>query len=118
MSYVVEQDWTTKAGLRAACLLVHDGSHRRGYVGVPKEHPLYGKDYSEMFDLDVHGGLTFSGNAERDCLAGTDLWWFGFDCAHLGDGTSSESYYPQRSKCFVEHNCENLAEQLAEGHTK
>jgi len=28
-----------------------------GYVAVPKEHPLYGKDYNNI-DIDIHGGLT------------------------------------------------------------
>jgi hypothetical protein len=39
-----------------------------GYVGVPKDHPLHGKDYDPAYDAlytgdqgGVHGGLTFSG---------------------------------------------------------
>lgn len=31
-----------------------------GYVGIPEEHPAYGKDYNDLPDFDVHGGLTFS----------------------------------------------------------
>jgi hypothetical protein len=46
-----------------------------GYVGVPKEHPLHGKDYDGAYDViytgeeGVHGGLTFAGpcaDASRD----------------------------------------------------
>jgi hypothetical protein len=46
--YTVEKDWTTKAGLRAVVIVVHFvriGGHRCGYVGVPRWHTLYEKDY-------------------------------------------------------------------------
>lgn len=67
-----------------------------GYVGVPRSHPLYGKHYSEIeLDDQPHGGLTFSGRCqegdERDSIChivekgeDDDVWWLGFDCAHLG----------------------------------
>ena len=76
-----EKEWTTRAGLKAT-VIAHDMGHRCGYVGVSKYHPWYGKDYNEV-DLDVHGGLTYAGM--RD-----DLWWFGYDCAHLGDARDPE----------------------------
>ena len=41
MEHIIENDWTTKSGLRAVGILIPD-MHRCGYVGVPKEHPLYG----------------------------------------------------------------------------
>lgn len=44
---IIERDWTTRAGLRAVVVLVNDGSHRCGYVGVPKGHPLYGAEYNQ-----------------------------------------------------------------------
>lgn len=46
MSNIVERNWNTKAGLPAVCLFVRD-SHRCGYVRVPPEHPLHGKDYAD-----------------------------------------------------------------------
>lgn len=60
-----------------------DLGHLRGYVGIPKSHPLYGKHYSddEIENLDAHGGLTHSGEDQDD----KDTWWFGFDCSHAGD---------------------------------
>lgn len=57
-----------------------------GYVGVPKGHALYGTHYDDV-NVDVHGGLTFS----REChgyvchQANNEVWWLGFDCAHMGD---------------------------------
>jgi hypothetical protein len=46
MSYEVEKDWTTQAGLRAVVIMV-DMGHRCGYVGITKEHPLHGVSYNE-----------------------------------------------------------------------
>lgn len=46
MSYEVEKDWTTKAGLRAVVIMGRMG-HRCGYVGVPQGNPLYGVEYNQ-----------------------------------------------------------------------
>jgi len=46
---VVEKDWTSKAGLRCVVLALKMG-HRCGYVGIEKDHPLYGHDYSKKAD--------------------------------------------------------------------
>ena len=89
------------------CCIIRDSwsGHLCGYVGVPKGHPFYGKDYSleilvfsetgtgyflpkvgwctsEYFSLpfSAHGGLTFAEKGKDN-----DFWWFGFDCAHKGD---------------------------------
>jgi len=65
-----------------------------GYVGVPPEHPLHGKPYNDVdSQVNAHGGLTFASGCEEGgniChvpLPGepSDVWWFGFDCAHSGD---------------------------------
>lgn len=52
----------------------------RGYVYLPKAHPLYGKemDDMEMMAVDVPGGITF---AQEEA----GLWKIGFDCGHDGD---------------------------------
>lgn len=89
------------AGL--ACF-VHRGpsGHWCGYVGVPPAHPLYGKNGDDI-DVEVHGGLTYSSrcaghichvprNGEPDTV-----WWFGFDCAHLGDMSPADNRYDRHS---------------------
>jgi hypothetical protein len=67
------------------CRIVrHDHfGHLCGYVGIPKNHPLWGKHYSddEIEGIHAHGGLTHSGEDRDD----KDTWWFGFDCSHGGD---------------------------------
>jgi hypothetical protein len=54
-----------------------------GYVGVDPSHPCYGKWYDDVIfnDIDVHGGLTFSGNMYEF----GDLWFIGFDTNHVED---------------------------------
>jgi hypothetical protein len=63
-----------------------------GYVGVPAEHPLFGKGYQDVdADLDVHGGITYSDLCKGELChvpapgMPDHVWWFGFDCAHAGD---------------------------------
>jgi len=47
MSYTIEKDWITKAGLRAVVVIVRASgcAWRCGYVEVPKDHPLYGVEH-------------------------------------------------------------------------
>jgi hypothetical protein len=66
--------------------------------------------------LHCHGGLTYSRSGEP----GNNLWWFGFDTAHLGDlrpnddasrsRLRSEGTY--RNLAYVRKECERLAKQL------
>jgi hypothetical protein len=126
MSYTVEKDWITESGLRAVVTMGHHGC-RCGYVGVPKDHPLYGKDYNDLTDPypDVHGGLTYSRDNSTDYPVVSDLWWFGYDCNHLWDAPSDEymKEHPDqyqwleqnavhRSLNYCITNCESLASQL------
>lgn len=61
----------------------------RGYVYLPKAHPLYGKemDDMEMMAVDVHGGITV---AQEEA----GLWKIGFDCGHDGDVIPSMEMLP------------------------
>jgi len=55
--------------------------HLCGYVGVPDNHPLYGKHFTELNKINVHGGLTFSNYWDDEY----NLWYLGFDCGHFMD---------------------------------
>lgn len=70
-----EKIWTHK-GLKCKVMFVH-GSHRCGYVRIPKSVEWSSLDYDDI-PVDIHGGLTFK-SVEKDGV------WFGFDCAHAGD---------------------------------
>lgn len=122
----VEKDWTTASGLRAVVIATSMG-HRCGYVGVSKDHPLFGKDYNDV-GVDVHGGLTFSSTEIGKYPVESDLHWFGYDCIHLGDARDlnlmdedhrkfyeNRCFYEDgvvRSLAYCERECESLAEQL------
>ena len=82
------------------CLIVRNhGGALCGYVGVPEGHPAYRKHYDHdvLQSINVHGGLTFSdhcakGESEERHVChvpapgeSDNVWWLGFDCAHLGD---------------------------------
>ena len=62
-----------------------------GYVGVPKDHPLYKVHYNDCDNFDVHGGLTYSDvcsghicHVPQEGMPG-DVWWLGFDTGHIND---------------------------------
>ena len=138
--YVVESDFEYK---RLRCIVTFGMmGHRCGYVGIPKGHKFYGKNYCDIERLidygNCHGGLTYSSDFENsDYPVKSNLWWFGFDCAHYGDGKDLdlaielfpnyreqltktkevEAMFPTyeivRNKKYVEKNCKSLADQLA-----
>lgn len=167
--YIIEREFE-HAGYKCVVIFGYAG-YRCGYVGIPKEHPLYGKgyhDYLEIKKSDIegrevsgivpllgaaldkdervrieayfqcHGGITYSGGWKNsDYPIESDLWWFGFDCAHAGDKAdlkyaiekfpdrkeeymvrlSIESkfqieYDVVRTEEYVAEECKKLAEQL------
>lgn len=87
-----------------------------GYVGISVDHPLHSIHYTDVGpDLEVHGGLTFSGELKKGC----ELWWFGFDCAHYGDySPAMAAFLPSigpsiyRRIEYVKGECASLAHQL------
>lgn len=87
------RDWTKEKEWQSSgltCVVVATSmGHRCGYVGVPKEHPAHGFDYDidTLNDIHVHGGLTFASAVDKGypCANPDGLWFFGYDCAHIGD---------------------------------
>lgn len=42
--------------------------------------------------FSVHGGITYAGGGQNsEYPIKSDLWWFGFDCAHWGDAKDYEA---------------------------
>jgi hypothetical protein len=129
-----ESRWNGETGI--PCLIVrnHFGA-LCGYVGVPKGHPWYGREYDDVEaqmvkdalteDVEIpHGGLTFSGKCHgRVCHEvepgeDEDVWWLGFDCAHAFDIVPGfkhldfgDSEY--RNFDYVRVECEKLAAKAA-----
>ena len=63
------------------------GTHPTAYIEIPKGHLLYGMSYGEIYDkdynIDVHGGLTYSDNHLQILENGN--WFIGWDYAHWSD---------------------------------
>ncbi|HDX9663255.1 TPA: hypothetical protein ROX91_001954 [Bacillus cereus] len=119
----------------------HDGYHLviyrhpelgtlNGYVGVNRSHPWFGLHYdsSKVYDIMVHGGLTFSGKNFKK-----KYWYFGFDTAHCMDivpsihrmmkeaGLESSFLFEGQTLKdvnYVEKEIEGLLEQLQEAKAK
>lgn len=88
-----------------------------GYVGLPEGHKWFGKGYDDI-DVDVHGGLTYARNYLHK-QPETDLWWIGFDCAHLGDIAFLEGNYSigletYKDMEFVENEIKEMVDQLVD----
>jgi len=75
-----EEQWVDeKTGLLFRIRRHPDHLHLCGYVGVGKDHILFGLSDEDVGGVHVHGGLTYAGTEDDG------IHWFGFDCAHAGD---------------------------------
>ena len=73
-------------------------------------------DHKLEAQISVHGGITYSGWG-FDPMPRAGEWWFGFDCAHVGDlvpGLSRLAGSVFRDEAYVTDECESMARQLAE----
>lgn len=80
-----------------------------GYVALPFTHPYYGIRYQFIDDLDVHGGLTFSGTLHD---IAPDKYLLGFDCGHSGDDIRVQD------ENYTLRQCMKLVDQLIEAEGK
>ena len=103
----------------------HDhAEHLCGYLGVPTSHP-WTKYQTSDWDIpaDVHGGITYSAlsTTEKPHLDSEglpypsdipmDVFWVGFDCAHLGDWTLYSPWGHRWTRDEVFSELTRLAEQ-------
>lgn len=86
------------------------GEYHCGYVGVPPGHPWHGADYDSV-SAEVHGGLTFSGKTDdaRKVDGQPDLYWLGFDLAHLGDRNLGPDYCAEQAEGLAKQALEAVA---------
>lgn len=107
-----DEDDFEACGLKCAMRRHPVMGHWCGHVGVPPDHPCFGKDKSQLADFDVHGGITFFGEGDSGNV-------LGFNCGHLRDlspGLDVEyhrAYETYRDYGYVRAECERLAAQLA-----
>ncbi len=103
---------------------------KRNPIGVMCAAFRGGWDSSPQDVFNVHGGITFA-DGDGKYPVESDLWWFGYDCGHSGDGRSDEYKekmrleYPDKSYMwhedfddvhrtldYCERECESLARQI------
>lgn len=65
-----------------------------GYVELQGDHPWHGRNVYSFYDIDVHGGITFSNDylpivTKNPYKQYCNLWWLGFDASHY-----DEDIYP------------------------
>lgn len=95
-----------------------------GYVELQGDHPWHGRNVYSFYDIDVHGGITFSNDylpivTKNPYKQYCNLWWLGFDASHY-----DEDIYPWGYKYdsiittatyknieFMKAECEKLVRQ-------
>jgi len=80
MTHEIVKDWTTEAGYRAAVLRVDSGVSGRGiipdswfcgYVGIPSDHPFFGKSDSDDSGFKLSDDTPIGKRGIISVLAGT-----------------------------------------------
>lgn len=85
------------------------GLHPTAYIKLDETHPLYKEHYNDI-DIDVHGGLTYSGMED-------DGYWIGWDYAHCYDyvwGISFVEFQRQWTTDEILEHCKDVVRQLKE----
>ncbi len=70
------------------------GGHLCGYVKIPNDNALHGKEYDNI-NVDCHYGLTYG-------EINDDQHWIGFDCAHSSDYNPSMEYLKKTNPALKE----------------
>lgn len=71
-------------------IILNLGWHPTAYVEIPKGHSFYKVEYSDIEeDIEVHGGLTYSGDMGKD-----GEWYLGWDYGHFIDYSGLEPMFP------------------------
>ncbi len=114
-TYVVKKYFHSKEEISATEELFNKGLLNAewfcGYVLIPENHTLYEKDYNyihENFDIDVHGGLTFSDrmNFSDFFECWNNKYFIGFDCNHYKDNPKIQD------DKYTDDECKRLIDQL------
>jgi len=129
MKHIIESRWNHT---EYTCVIVCTSlGHRCGYVGIPSTHPLYEVAYMDVDDIEVHGGLTYSGFGDFEYPVFQNVknakWFLGFDTGHYVDAPDPEilkmfdvptqlfpSFHHTKSTVKTNDYCINEVKKLAE----
>lgn len=127
-NFLTEIDEET--GYRYFIVRILSSGHLCGYVEITPDHPLYGKDCTDL-DGNVHGGITYSDfrkgeypqspefNAYLKNFHIQKIYLIGFDCSHAEDYRpdtyfSSDDTRTYKNIEFVKNECKKLCKYLKE----
>lgn len=104
---VVENTWSAP---------IIERGWENGYVLIPIGHSLHGIHYNDMYQIDVHGGLTYSELVTEKKLkiwpelSKKDIgcWMVGFDTMHLEDDYKINKTYVIKETKNLKKQIENL----------
>ena len=63
--------------------IISHGTHPCAYVGIDKDHNLYGK-FCDEINILCHGGITYAGRLIEP-IGDNYTWFFGWDYGHYND---------------------------------
>lgn len=77
------------------------GYHPCAYVGIPKGHSLYKKEYSQAsYEISCHGGFTYAAKGLVAVGMMKDKWVLGWDYAHAYDYAGYNINFPEYDFSF------------------
>ena len=97
--------------------IISYGTHPCAYIEIPMGHSLYEIEYYDLyekgFDIDVHGGFTYS----QHSLIGTNScnWILGWDYAHCDDyiyGLDNSNNLKKWTTSEMEKECQKVIEEI------
>lgn len=94
-------------------VIISYGTHPCAYVEIPKEHPYYKKDFSDL-DIIVHGGLSFGDNLTHANIGNSDNYFLGWDYNNYDDynGYYSLPFYKEFAAGKKKYTTEEIFEDV------
>jgi len=120
--YGVEYDEEIKISEEAKENLKKSDIGKRGILSIFR---FDGETITPEIFFNVHGGITYAAGS-GDYPVESNLWWFGYDCAHAGDAKDLTVLSEERKEFELKYplggelrtleycisECESLADQL------
>lgn len=92
------------------------GTHPTAYVEIPEGHKLWGVEYSNIKDIDVHGGLTYS--SKQLMHIKSNNWFIGWDYAHWNDYMVGINEGKKWTTEEIIEDCKSVIEQVIKLNNK
>jgi hypothetical protein len=78
--------------------IISMGLHPCAYIKLNKNHKFYNMHHNDI-DIQCHYGLTYSASGLHSTPDEQDVWWIGWDYAHIGDYFGCDLLFKNTSLC-------------------